>query len=175
MEREDYYNSPNNKMDLLKYLSKNYENFMYYFINALNEEDLMISNNEISMVYFNNLEYQNKNENSYTFKNLNNLYINTNKCLSGKDIKYSFTLDNKLAFVKKYIDETQFRYDIYNSIILNIPSIYQLSKNYYINGYVDILKYNDNNTNNLLYTINQVSQLLLSNLCSIKSNKISKI
>jgi hypothetical protein len=154
MEREDYYTNKTNKMDLLKSLSKNYESFQDFYLSSLNEEDLMISSNEISMVYYNNINYEETNKNSYTSRNLNNLYINSNNSLSGKDKKFSFSLDNKLNYVKKYISDTGFRYNPYNSTILNVPSIYQLSKNYYINGYVDLTKYNSADTNNLLYTIN---------------------
>lgn len=154
MEREEYYNDQRNKLTLIKYLVKNYENFEEYFIESKNENSIMISNNEISMVFFNNLDYEIKNKNSYTLRNLNNLYINTNKSLSGKDKKYSMSLDNKLAYVKKFITDTGFRYNPFDSIILNVPSIYQLARNYYINGYVNIIRYNDTDSNNLLFTIN---------------------
>ncbi len=154
MEREEYYINQNNKVELLKYLQKNYENFEDYYLKSLNSGSIMISCNEISMVYFNNLDYEISNENSYTLKNLNNQYINTNTSYSGKDKCYSFSLDNKLSYVKKYIDNTKFRYNPYDSTILNIPSIYQMTKNYYVNGYVDILNYNEKDSNNLLFTIN---------------------
>lgn len=154
MEREEYYTTQINKIELLKYLVKNYENFHEYFIESKNDDSIMITNNEISMVFFNNLDYEIKNQNSYTLKNLNNLYINTNKSLSGKDKKYSMSLDNKLGYVKKLITDTSFRYNPYDSTILNIPSIYQICKNYYVNGYVNILKYNETDSNNVLFTIN---------------------
>jgi hypothetical protein len=139
MERQDYYNNQNNKLELLKYLSKNYINFEDFFLKST-EQSIVIQTNEISKTYFSNMDYEDKNLNSLTLTKLNNNHINKNTSLSGKDKKYSFSLDNKLSFVKKYIDFNNFRYCPYNYSILNTPSIYQLTKNYYVNGYVNILK-----------------------------------
>ncbi len=154
LEREDYYTDTQNKLELLKYLGKNLSNYSEYFKESQINGDLMISNNEISKVYYNNLDYEHDYQQSYTLTKLNNKYLNSNKTYSGKDKKYSFTLDNKISYVQKDIKDTGFRYDPYNYSVINIPSIYQMSKNYYLNTYVDILKWDPSDSKNLLFVTN---------------------
>ncbi len=154
LEREDYYIDTKNKLEVLRYLGKNLSNYEDYFNQSQKTGDLMISNNEISKVYYNNLDYEHDYRQSYTLTKLNNRYLNSNKTYSGKDKKYSFTLDNKISYVEKNIKDTGFKYVPYNYSVINIPSIYQMSKNYYLNTYVDILKWDPSDSKNLLYVAN---------------------
>jgi hypothetical protein len=171
MERIDIYTNQNNKLEVAKNLAKYNVNFEDFYIKSLNKDNtIMISNNEISKVYFDNLDYENKNLNGYTLKKLNNDYLNNNKSYSGKEKKYSFSFDNKISYVKKLIDETKFRYNNYNYSIINIPSVYQMSKNYYVNGYIDI---NSNINNNLILTNSYLYKIyLLINPYIINTNYI---
>lgn len=157
MERRDYYLSSNNKLDLLVNLSKNYKLYENFFISSKKslEPTIMISNNEISKVYFSNSDYENKNLNSYTLSKLNNQYINNNLSFSGKDKKYSFTLNGKISYVQKLLDFDKFRYTPYNFQIINTPSIYQMSKNYYVNTYINLISsYNKDLNSDILFETN---------------------
>jgi hypothetical protein len=138
MERKSNYLSQENKIELLISLSKNYKLFENFFTNSQNSNNsIMITNNEISKVYFGNEDWENKNLNSYTMSKLNNNYVNNNLSFSGKEKSYSFTLNGKLSYVIKQFDVSKFRYSPYNYSVINAPSIYQLSKNYYTNTYIN--------------------------------------
>ncbi len=191
MERANIYTNTNNKLELLKYLSKNYNNFESFFNKCKEDKSIVIQNNEISKTYFSNMDYENKTLKSLTLTRLNNKHVNMNLTFSGKDKKYSFSLDNKIAYVKKNIDFNKFRYCPYNCSILNTPSIYQMNKNYYINGYINITKIKDNqetilylinsyiyktlvlinpNVINLIYLISQNVKLSIYNLFTTNNN-----
>ncbi len=162
MEREDFYLDMKNSLEMLKYCAYNYKSFEDFFLKCLEDKSVVISSNEISKTYFPNIEYEDLNSKSYTMTKLNNLHLRKYTSYSGKDKTYSYSLDNKISYVKKYIDLEKFRYTPPNTYILNIPSIYQLSKNYYVNGYVNLDKASNILENkqgkvsneNLLYPIN---------------------
>jgi hypothetical protein len=157
MERSNYYKSQTNKLEILMNLSKNYKLYENYFINSKNENCVMISNNEISKTYFSNSDWENKNLNSYTLVKLNNNHVNNYLSFSGKEKKYSFTMDGKIAYVKKLLALNSFKYSPYNYFVINTPSIYQMSKNYYVNTYINITAINQKDllveTNCYLYKI----------------------
>ena len=73
--------------------------------------------NEISKTYFANLDYENKNLNSYTMSILNNKYTNNYQSYSGKEKKYSFSLDGKISYVKRKLLLNSFRYSPLFAII----------------------------------------------------------
>lgn len=164
MERRNYYLNQNNKLDLLINLSKNYKLYEDYFLNSKENNNIMISNNEISKTYYSNSDYEDKNLNSYTMSLLNNNYVNNYISFSGKDKKYSFTLDGKISYVNKFLKLNQFKYSPYNYLILNTPSIYQMSKNYYVNTYinVDIEDIINSNQELLLETNSYLYKILIS-------------
>lgn len=146
----------NNKIDLLKYYSINIKNFNEFF-NSMIETNIFISNNEINKLYFENLDYENNHLNTYTLTKLNNNYINNNLSFSNNDKKYSFTMNNKLANTK-----SKNKYSCFNYDIINIPSIYQITKNYNIDSYIDVTKENLNTNNELLFiTNNNLYKILL--------------
>ena len=138
----------NNKINLLKNYSINIKNYNE-FINSIENSSIFISNNEINKLYFENLDYENKHLNTYTLTKLNNNYINNNISYCNNDKKYSFTMNNKLANIK-----SKNKYSCYNYDIINIPSIYQITKNYNINSYIDVTKENLNTNNELLFITN---------------------
>ena len=158
MERTSVLENPNDKIKLLSYYTKNIKNFNEY-INSQNDS-LMINLNEINKLYYNNIDYENKYLNSYTSTILNN-HINKNITSCNNDKKYSFTMDNKFSNTKKLLKN---KYSCYNYEIINIPSIYQLTKNYFINSYIDITKekYNDENNSLLFVTNSYLYRILLS-------------
>ncbi len=179
MERREFFISQTNKLELLIYLSKNLKVFENFFINnKISNNNIMISNNEISKVYFSNSDYENKNLNSYTLTKLNNNYINNNISYSGKEKSYSFTLDNKISYIQKLIKTNEFKYTPYNDFIINTPSIYQMSKNYYINTYININineQYKEDilfETNALLYKTLIIINPYLINLVYLLSQDI---
>ena len=159
MERRNEYMNENNKLELLINLSKNYKLYEDYFIKSQEDKSIMIGNNEISKTYFSNFDYENKNLDSYTLSILNDNYVNNYISYSGKEKQYSFTTDGKISYVKKLLIINKFRYSSYNCSIINTPSIYQMSKNYYVNTYINLsYKYIENDiilkeTNSLLYKI----------------------
>ena len=155
MERRKNYLSTSNKLDLLINLSKNYKLYEDFFTISQNNKSIIISNNEISKTYYANLDYENKNLNSYTLSILNNNYVNNYLSYSGKEKQYSFTIDGKISYVKRLLELNKFKYSPYNCSILNIPSIYQMSKNYYINTYINL------NYKNIVELSNELSNELL--------------
>jgi hypothetical protein len=158
MENTTNLFNKNNKMNLVKNYSINIKNFNEFF-NSINKSTIFINNNEINKLYFENLDYENKHLNTYTLTKLNNNYINNNISYSNNDKKYSFTMNNKLSNIKNNNN----KYSCYDFDIINIPSIYQITKNYNINSYVDITKENLNLNNELLFVTNtNLYKLLLS-------------
>jgi hypothetical protein len=148
MENSTNLLNKNNKINLLKNYSINIKNFIEFY-NSINKLSIFISNNEINKLYFENLDYENSHRDTYTLTKLNNNYINNNLSFSNNDKKYSFTMNNKFANIKN-----KNKYSCYNYDIINIPSIYQITKNYNINSYIDITKEYLNTNNELLFVTN---------------------
>ena len=98
MERQNYYQSQINKLELLINLSKNYKLYENFLIDSKDNNCIMISNNEISKTYFSNMDFENKNLNSYTLSKLNNNYVN--KYLSFPQIVEGFAPSQVLIFFK---------------------------------------------------------------------------
>ena len=149
MEKSNILLDNNTKIDLLKNYSINIKNFKVFFDLLKEDTTILISNNEINKLYFENLDYENNHLNTYTLTKLNNNHINNNNSYSNVDKKYSFSMNNKFSNLK-----LNTKYCCYNYDIINIPSIYQITKNYNINSYIDITKQYLSENNDLLFVVN---------------------
>jgi hypothetical protein len=133
-ENKDNTAIQNNKLDLIQNYSRYIKNYENYIKDNSNKQNIMISVNEISRIYYNDTE--SNNQNSYTTTQLNFSNINNNNTYSNEENKYSFSGNNKFAILNLDRDNT---YSCYNYDITNMSSIYQQCKNYYVDCYYDII------------------------------------
>lgn len=149
MERREVMLDQNNSIQIMNAYAKNVKNYEYYLNKNNKPNTIMIDNNEINKLYFNNIDYEINYQNTYTLINLNNNHLNNYTQFSNSEKKYSLTMDSKFGNIYKTPSN---RYSCYDYKIINIPSIYQLTKNYHVNTYIDITKQqNDQYKNNFFY------------------------
>ena len=150
MEKKTSLYNKNNKLLLLNAYSKNIKNFENFVKEkSLNSNSMIINLNEINM-FFSNIDYQINYKNTYSLSLLNNNHLNKYLTFSNTEKKYSFSMDCKLGIIYKTPEN---KYSSYYNPINNPPSIYQLSKNYYVNSYFDVTKQLLNQKNGTLFYV----------------------
>lgn len=126
---------------------KNYHNYMKQTYNE-NPNSIYLNLNEISKIFYPNIEYNYINSNTYTNIHLNDKYINNNKCYSSNINKYSYSSDTKISNLN-FIKYPNKSYSSYNYDKITNSTLYQKFINYYVNSYFDLL-----NNKNALAQIN---------------------
>ncbi len=159
LENKNYLNNQLINLDKIKNYSLNlkfYENYVYKQIKKY-KNVIFIDINEITKLNYNEISknnsvtrtYQSQQE-SYTDTLVLNKHVNNNKIYSNINQKTSLTLDNKLSFIKNNIDA---KYTPYILNFINNNNLYPISKNYFINTYININNPDITITNLYLYKI----------------------
>ena len=133
-ENKEFTMVQNNKLDLLQKYSQYIKNYQNYINENISGPNIMISLNEISRVFYETINY--RDEYSYTTTELNKNFINNNNSFSNNENRYSFTGNNKFATLNLGQNTT---YSNFNYDYVNLSSIYQQCKNYYVDCYYDII------------------------------------
>lgn len=127
----------------VSYYIKNYHNYMNQTYKE-NPNIIYLNLNEISKIFYPNIEYNHINSNTYTNIHLNDKYINNNKCYSSNINKYSYSFDTKISNLN-FIKYPNKSYSSYNYEKITNSTLYQKFINYYVNSYFDLV----NNKNSL--------------------------
>ena len=133
MERKTYQNNYLNNIQKLNAYSKNLNNFNDY----INSNSIYINLNEV-----NKLNYTENQNINYTDNIVINKHINNNITYTNKSKTVSLTLDNKFSYINNKKFNDNINYSTYINNDLNLNSLYQISKNYYINGFVSLSVFN---------------------------------
>ena len=133
-------------IETLKNYSLNIKNYVDYIEKTNIKNSININLNEISKIYYNTTDYENKYYDTYTNNYLNNNHINNNKLYSNQANRYSYSADKKTANIK--MKNIVFKeYSLFYLNNNNNTLSYQQTVNYYINSYYDI---NDTTLNQLV-------------------------
>ena len=159
----------NNKLNTSIAHSKNLILFGNYYENIISKlnNNLFISLNEIKKMddVANSTNTQSENT-TLKFLAKSKSYSNTNKF-------YSMSFDNKMAYINNKINQSDLTYAPYYNNENRVQSTYPISKNFFINTYINIL--NNNSNNSLLQSTNWyirkifllINPLIISNLFSV--------
>jgi len=145
LENHKFTMDSKSDMETLRNYSFNIKNYNEYIKNQKNKVVININLNEICKLYSNTTDYSNKYPNTYTDIYLNCKHINNYKCFCNSNNKYSYTSDNKISNLKS-INLDDKKYSCYNYNLVNNQTTYQLVKNYYLNTYLDISEYTNENS-----------------------------
>jgi len=140
-------------LETLKNYSLNIKNYVEYVYKTNIENEVQIINvslNEISKLFYYSTNYNLKNQNSYTITELNNIHINNNNINSNQNNRYSYTMDNKMSNINDF-DNNSKKYSMYYYTTNTFEStLYQQTKNYYLNFYYNIVNINKNDSNQMI-------------------------
>ena len=152
-ENTNFTMSEKTNIDTLKNYSLNIKNYVEYTRKTNTDNDVQIINvslNEISKLFYYSTEYNIKNKKSYTITELNNIHINNNNINSNQNNRYSYTMDNKLSNINNF-DNNSKKYSMYYYTTNTFESsLYQQTRNYYINFYYNIVNINNNSLNQMI-------------------------
>lgn len=135
-ENVNFTMSEKTNMETLRNYALNIKNYAKYISNSSqNNKTINIGLNEISKLFYYSMDYNLKNENTYTQIILNNKHLNNNKTSSNQYNRYSYTMDQKIANINSANADTK-NYSMYDYTTNTFqPSLYQQTVNYYLNYY----------------------------------------
>lgn len=143
-ENTDYTMGTKSDFETLKSYTLNIENYVQYIEQNNKHNVININLNEISKKFYYTLGYEKNYQKTYTDTVLNNKHINNYKVYSNDNGKYSMTMDTKIGNLSK-IDINSKGYSNFDYDVTNNPTTYMQVKNYYLNGYCDIINYKNLN------------------------------
>jgi hypothetical protein len=165
-----------NKLNTMILYSKNSILFGDYYKNKIEKSDnnIFISLNEIKKYDDNDTNTNNSTNNMKNINNMNSISENTtlkflskSKSYSNINKNYSLTYDNKMSYINNKYNKNDLLYAPYYSNTSRSKTTYSITKNFFVNTYINILntvKYLEENTlikNDLLQTTNWYIRKLL--------------
>lgn len=136
--------------------SKNLISFGDYYFNYSNNSNCSNDSNENIFISLN--EMNNSNNNTISNNTINENYtlkfLAKSKSYSNVNKYYSMTFDNKLAYINNKLNPTDLTYVPYYNNSDRIKTMYPISKNFFINTYVNVISASTNPLNNLLQSTN---------------------
>lgn len=156
-ENTEYSMNNESNMETLISYSNNIKNYVEFIDdNFLNDDfkTINIGLNEITKMFFYSVNYNLKNENTYTIRKLNNKHLNNYNSYSNQNNVYSYSMDKKISNLNHININSKKYSSYYYSTNTNSSTLYQQIINYRINFY-----YNLSNENRI-WQVNKLNFLL---------------
>lgn len=150
-ENEEFKKKLDYKSSLLLGYSHYMTNNNIFLNKNINSENMLVSLNEIGNLQYNELEHQKENSISDL---INRNYVSKYKSYSLSNNKYLMSFDAKTNYSEKLKNTVLNKYSQYNYEIGINNSIYEFSRTYQVNGFIDISEGNLSNFEEI-FIINQ--------------------